>query len=151
MTDSQKQQSKVPESYAEVEKISRSMLVWANTFPEKPVDIIRYEQLRVEVSMALYTVQGAYIKKRYILGGHQGEYAFQIFYRIKPGDSNDARLDADALLNRFGDWARKNLPDLGDAVRPLRMEPTAQSSKMAAYEDGFEDYMIPMKLTYEIV
>ena len=58
---------------------------------------------------------------------------------------------ADALLNRFGDWARDNLPDLGDAVRPLRMEPTAQSSKMAAYEDGFEDYMIPMKLTYEIV
>ena len=140
----------------EVDKISRSMLVWANTFPEKPVTVIKYEFLTVddastdETGMALSTIQGTYITKRFILGGYQAEYQFKMIYRIKPGRRNDKRLEADELLNHFGDWARKNLPDLGDEIRALRVEPTTQSSKFAAYKDGYEDYQILMKLTYEV-
>ena len=69
----------------EVDKISRSMLVWANTFPEKPVDIIKYEFLTAdqgdETGMALSTIQGTYITKRFILGGYQAEYQFKLIYR----------------------------------------------------------------------
>lgn len=138
----------------EVDKISRSMLVWANTFPEKPVTVIRYEFLSVdgteETSMALSTIQGTYITRRYIIGGYQAEYQFKIIYRIKPGNSNDKRLQADEMLNRFGDWARTQKPDLGEGINALKVEPTTQSSKFAAYEDGYEDYQILMRLTYEV-
>jgi hypothetical protein len=89
-----------------------------------------------ETAMALSTIQGTYITKQYILGGYQAEYQFKLIYRIKPGNSNDRRLEADELLNHFGDWARKNLPDLGDGVRALKVEPTTQSSKFASYEGG---------------
>lgn len=130
------------------------MSVWVNTFPEKPVGIIKYEFLNIEqgeeTAMALSTIQGTYITKRFILGGYQAEYQFKLIYRIKPGKSNDKRLEADELLNHFGDWARNQNPDLGDGIRALRVEPTTQSSKFAAYEDGYEDYQILMKLTYEV-
>ena len=136
----------------EVDQISRYMLVWANTFLEKPVEIIKYEFLDVssgdEASMALSTIQGTYITRQYLSGDYQAEYQFKLIYRIKPGNSNDKRLKADETLNRFGDWARTQKPDLGDGIRAMRIEPTTQSSKFAAYEDGFEDYQILMKLTY---
>ena len=73
----------------EVDKISRSMNVWVNTFPEKPVTMIKYESLDTaigeETAMALSTIQGTYITKQYILGGYQAEYQFKLIYRIKPG------------------------------------------------------------------
>lgn len=140
----------------EVDKISRSMLVWANTFPDKPVTVIKYEFLDVdeisgdEAGMALSTIQGTYITRQYIIGGYQAEYQFKVIYRIKPGNSNDKRLQADEMLNRFGDWVRTQKPDLGDGINALRVEPTTQSSKFAAYEDGYEDYQILMRLTYEV-
>lgn len=138
----------------EVDKISRSMLVWANTFPDKPVTVIKYEFLTVdsteETGMALSTIQGTYITRKYIIGGYQAEYQFKIIYRIKPGDSNNKRLQADEMLNRFGDWARTQNPDLGEGINALRVEPTTQSSKFAQYEDGYEDYQILMRLTYEV-
>lgn len=154
--NSKKEKPRILAAAEEVDQISRSMLVWVNTFPEKPVYIIKYEFLSIddvtgdETAMALSTIQGTYITRRYILGGYQAEYQFKLIYRIKPGDSNDKRLEADELLNHFGDWARKNIPDLGEEIRALRVEPTTQSSKFAAYEDGYEDYQILMKLTYEV-
>ena len=153
MNSEKKQKPRMLAAAEEVDKISRSMLV-ANTFPEKPVDIIKYEFLSAdqgdETGMALSTIQGTYITRRFITGGYQGEYQFKLIYRIKPGRSNDKRLEADELLNHFGDWARHNLPDLGGEIGALRVEPTTQSSKFAAYEDGYEDYQILMKLTYEV-
>lgn len=132
------------------------MLVWINAFPDKPVAVIKYEFLDVdeaagdETAMALSTIQGTYITRRYIIGGYQAEYRFKLIYRLKPGTSNDRRLQADEMLNRFGDWARTQRPDLGEGIRALKVEPTTQSSKFAAYEDGYEDYQILMRLIYEV-
>lgn len=142
-------------SAQEVEKISRAMLAWANAFPDRPAPV-RFEYLPAggtaapETGMALSTVQGTAITRRYLLGGYQAEYQFQIVYRVKPGGSNDRRLSAGELLSRFGDWAEKNRPSLGPGIRALRVEPVTYPSKFAAYEDGYEDYQIFMKLTYEV-
>ena len=133
---------------AEEADISRKMLVWANTFPDKPTNI-DFEYLAPDgEGMALSTIQGAYITKRYVCGGYRAEYDFKLIYRIK-GTSNDKRLTADAVLNSFGDWARKNLPSLDAIV--LKVEPTARAALFAIYENGDEDHQILMKLTYENV
>lgn len=156
MISDKKERPKVLAAAAEVQTISRSMLVWANTFPDKPVAIINYEFLDVdmakpdEVGMTLSTIPGTYITSKYILGGYQAEYQFEMLYRIKPGDSIDARLEAVELLNRFGDWARTHKPELGEGIRALRVEPTTQAAKLAAFENGYEDYQILMRLTYEV-
>ena len=132
------------------------MLVWANTFPDKPVAVIKYDFLDIddaagdETAMALSTIQGTYITRQYIVGGYQAEYQFKLISRIKPGNSNNKRLQADEMLNCFGDGARTQKPDLGEGINALKVEPTTQSSKFAAYEDGYEDYQILMKLTYEV-
>lgn len=133
-------------------KISRAMMAWINTFPDLPVGIVNYEQLKADAtSMALSTIQGAYIVRRYIYGGHQGEYQFKVIYRLKPGSSNDARLKADELLNAIGDWAMDHEPDLGENVRVMRVEATTRSSLFAIYENGDEDHQIMMRLIYEVI
>lgn len=138
---------------AEEEQLSRSVLIWLNTFPDIPeaVDTIRYEALKDDTTcMALSTIQGAYITKRYILGGYRAEYQFKVIYRIKPGNSMDKRLKADELLDKLGIWASRNKPNLGD-IRALWAGPTTQSSLFAMYENGDEDHQILMKLEYEVI
>jgi hypothetical protein len=132
--------------------ISRRMVVWANSFPDSPVGFINYEQLDGEAnSMALSTIQGTYITKRFICGGYEAEYQFKIVYRIFAGNSNDARLSADELLDRFGDWATTEKPEIWDGIRVLKVEPTTRSSLFAAYDDGTEDHQIMMRMIYEVI
>lgn len=138
---------------AEEEQLSRNVLIWLNTFPDIPetVDTIRYEALKDDTTcMALSTIQGAYITKRYILGGYRAEYQFKVIYRIKPGNSMDKRLKADELLDKLGIWASRNKPNWGD-IRVLWVGPTTQSSLFAMYENRDEDHQILMKLEYEVI
>lgn len=138
----------------EEQRISRYMMAWVNGYPDIPAAITRvdFEQLAADrPGLALSTIQAAYLRRRYIYGGHEGEYQFKLIYRIKPGTSNDARLKADELLNAIGDWAAQNLPDLGEDVRVKRVEVTARSSLFAAYENGDEDHQILMRMIYEVI
>lgn len=150
--DSKKQKRLV--SAEEEQDISRKMMIWANSFSDDdmPTATINYEFLAADsASMALSMIQGAYITRKFILGGHEAEYQFKIIARIIPGSSNDKRLKCDAMLNRFGDWAMQNYPDLGDSVIVQKVEPTSRAAMFARYEDGTEDHQILMKLTYEVI
>jgi len=138
-------------SAAEEYQVSRKLLVWLNTYPEKPVDLIRFEFLPADTTaMAMSTIQAAYILQKYILGGYKAEYQFKLIYRIKPGNSNDKRLKADELLDALGDWTIGQRPDIGEGKTVVSVEPTTRSSLFAVYENGDEDHQILMKLTYEV-
>lgn len=136
---------------AEDSKITRTLLAWLNTFPDKPVTMIKYEQLEDKtVAMALSTIQSTYIVRSYITGGHLAEYQFKIIYRVRPGSSIDARLTADELLDRFGDWLAENRPDFGEDIIITKLAPTTRSSLFAAYDNGDEDHQILFLLQYEV-
>ena len=138
-------------SAAEEYQVSRKLLVWLNTYPEKPVDLIRFEFLPADTTaMAMSTIQAAYILQKYILGGYKAEYQFKLIYRIKPGNSNDKRLKADELLDALGDWTIGQRPDIGEGKTVVSVEPTTRSSLFSVYENGDEDHQILMKLTYEV-
>lgn len=139
-------------SNAETDNVSRKMLAWLNTYPEKPVSLIEFEYLETDKpSMALSIIQGAYKTKQYISGGYVAQYQFKVIYRVQPGRSNNARLNADELLNAMGDWmsSRSNYPDIG--YRILRIVCDSRSSLFAAYENGDEDHQILMTMTYEVI
>ncbi len=136
----------------ETDRVARNVLKWLNGWPELPVDVIRYEFLPANApSMAMSNIQGAYITQRYILGGYAAEYQFKVIYRIKPGNSMDARLKADETLNRLGAWAEKGKPDLGAGVLVNKVQATSLSALFAQYEGGEEDHQILMKANYEVI
>ena len=113
-------------SSSEKADLDRLMLIWANRFPGIPenVDLIKYEYFAAKTAgMALSSVQGAVITKKYICGGYQSEYSFEIHYQIAPpGKSDDTRLKAVEVLNKFADWAQMQRPDIGEGRRALRVE-----------------------------
>ena len=138
-------------SNAETDKVSRNMLTWLNTYPEKPVPLIEFENLKAgEPSMALSTIQGAYKTKQYITGGYVAQYQFKVIYRLQAVTNND-RLSADELLNVMGDWMteRKNWPDIG--YRILHVTCDSRSSLFGAYDNGDEDHQILMTMNYEVI
>lgn len=141
-------------SKTEEDAIARKLLTFINSYPDLPANImlVQYEQLPDDgAGMAVSSIQGTYITRRYITGGHEAEYQFKIIYRIKPGTSNERRLAADELLDRIGTWSAENKPDLGDGINAKRIEQTTRSAIFAAYENGDEDHQILMKLTYEVI
>ena len=132
--------------------IDRKVLAWLNDSPDLPVKVIEMQPMLPinQVGMAVAASTNAFYSKRYILGGYRAEYSFQIFYRIRPGDSMNARLEALETLNTIGDWCRENKPNLGDAIRVLNVSPVSSAELLAPYEGGDEDYFIEIRLTYEV-
>lgn len=154
------EQRRVMVASEEEREISRRMMVWINRCPELPeeISLVSFEVFQVSAAgeplvpgMILSSDQGAYITQRYITGGHRAEYDFTLHMRIRPGNSNDARLTADETLNAVGAWASENLPDLGGGIRVIKVEATARAAFLGNYENGDEDHQIPIKLTYEVV
>ena len=132
-------------------EITRRVLGWLNGFPGLPVKLIDFENLQADREcMALHIPTGAAIRKRYILGGHQGELSFILIYRCKP-DTVDKRLKAVELLDALGDQAAANLPglNLGSDTRALGIEVTTRAALAGRNDNGDEEFQIFLKLIYE--
>ena len=130
----------------EQEGISRAVLSWL----KKHNPDIEFEYLPPERSgMSLTTIQGAYKTAQYIDGSYEAQYQFGILYRSLPTDSEE-RLDAESELNKLGEWAEENWPDLGDGKNVTTVQRTSSASLLARYEDKIEDYQILMTMEYEV-
>lgn len=132
--------------------IARSLLLWLNTVPDKPVSKIEFEFLpKDRPGMSLTAIQAAYKTREYILGGYEAQYQFGILYRVQ-SDDDDSRLSADEELNRIAGWMERNQRGLaldGAVLRSIVRNSTAAT--IAVYEDGSRDHQILMTLTYEVI
>lgn len=134
----------------ETARISRTVLAWLNRWPDKPVRI-DFEYLNEDApGMALSTIQGAYMTKRYIDGTYEAQYQFKVAYRLQP-TGNNGRLDADEVLDALGIWATQNPPSLGDGFHVREVTFNSMSSLFARYADGSEDHQILMTIDYEVI
>lgn len=131
--------------------IERQVMVWLNTWPDKPGDIGYVALDAGRPGLSLFLDEGAYIERRYVCGGHRAVYPFAVVRRIIPGESQDERLGAVELLNRLGAWITKNPPALPGGLRTVRVEPPSRGRYVGAGDSGDEDYEIKIKLTYEVI
>lgn len=147
-----KQQPREAVPAYEQEQVSRGLLAWLNQYPDFPVGIRRFdfEFLATDKPcMALSTIQGTYITKRYVGGDYMAEYQFKLIYRGQPTD-NGERLEMDEVLDAIGDWAarRRDKPDIGPKKQMQRITVNARSSLFGRYDNGDEDHQILMTLNY---
>ena len=111
---------KIPVSATEEDQVTRKLLIWLNSYPDLPVDMIRFEFLAADTEgMALSTIQAGYITRQYILGGYQAELQFKIIYRLKPGNSNDKRLKADEILIVVGHNKETLMDSIGSSYNGI--------------------------------
>lgn len=149
MSEQEKTRDYVP--YEQEKALDRLVMIWVNTWPDKPAGTIRFTQLDADAaSMAVFPEQSPYITRRYITGGYRAVYSFELVYRVKPGTSDDARLRADEALNSFGSWAAGHPPAPRDGLRFQTVEPAGRAVISARYDNGDEDHRILVRLTYEV-
>jgi len=100
--------------------ISRMLMIWINTFSDEEMLFVNYEFLAADsAGMALSTIPGTYITRRYILGGHEAEYQFKIIARITPRKRSKQRK---ALERRRASQQARRLGD-GKLPRPRKEHP----------------------------
>ena len=135
----------------EEREVSRTLLAWLNTNPDKP-QRINFEFLPDDgTGLSLSAIQAAVKTRQYIFGGYEAQYQFALIYRSQPGD-NDTRLEAVEMLNELGAWAERNAGSLLlDQARVKTLRRTSNAALLAVYEDGSRDHQILMNLTYEVI
>ena len=135
----------------EEREVSRTLLAWLNTNPDKP-QRINFEFLPDDgTGLSLSAIQAAVKTRQYIFGGYEAQYQFALIYRSQPGD-NDTRLEAVEMLNELGAWAERNAGSLLlDQARVKTLRRTSNAALLAVYEDGSRDHQILMNLIYEVI
>lgn len=131
----------------EQDTIARTVRAWLNTCSYKPRKI-GFEYLS-ELGMAMSTIQGIYTK-RFIDGSYEAQYQFRLVYRLIPS-TDDERLTADETLNKIGRWitVEADPPVISNNIIVRKFERT-MSSLFNRYDDGAEDHIIDITMTYEV-
>lgn len=144
------QNTRVLVSAAEQKKISRAVLKWLDSYPDKPGKKMDFEFLGKTSGLCVSTVQSAYKTRQYINGGYQAQYQFQIVYRMIAANA-DARLAADEALDMYGEWAEQNPPELPEGINRWKVRRDTGASIMARYDNNAEDHTIQLTLIYEVI
>lgn len=138
----------------ETDQVARALLVWLNSWPGKPVDLINFEFLQDDAEcMTMSEIQGAYKTKQYIDGSYEAQYQFKVIYRSASLNSLDKRLKAIEMLNAFADWMgnAETTPMLGAGRIFKEIKTNSRASLFGRYADGTEDIQVLMTMNYEVI
>lgn len=148
------EQPKTSVPNVETDQVARALLVWLNSWPEKPVELINFEFLRDDAEcMTMSEIQGAYKTKQYIDGAYEAQYQYKIVYRSAGLTSLDKRLKAIEMLNAFADWMAntETKPMLGSGRNFKEIKTDSRASLFGRYADGTEDIQVLMTMIYEVM
>ncbi len=134
----------------ERDNIARKVVDLVNTFPSIPC-LCTYQDLQTDaVNLTLASLAGAPRTEEDVVGGYTGEFAFAIYLRVYPDDSND-RLDCEQLLTEIGEYITSESATLkldgGRVVEEIEQTQTAALIERA--DDGSITYQTIFSLRYE--
>lgn len=143
--------TKVLVSASEQTEIARAVLIWLNTYEDKPKKV-DFEYLGKTSGICVSVVQAAFKTRQYITGGYEAQFQFQVVLRLI-ADDVEKRLKADEDLNKLGEWMESNISSLNlpNGISNSRIRRDMAAAIMARYDNNAEDHSISMTLTYEVI
>ena len=143
--------TKVLVSASEQTEIARAVLIWLNTYEDKPKKV-DFEYLGKTSGICVSVVQAAFKTRQYITGGYEAQFQFQVVLRLI-ADDVEKRLKADEDLNKLGEWMEANVSSLNlpNGISNSRIRRDMAAAIMARYDNNAEDHSITMTLTYEVI
>lgn len=143
--------TKVLVSASEQTEIARAVLIWLNTYEDKPKKV-DFEYLGKTSGICVSVVQAAFKTRQYITGGYEAQFQFQVVLRLI-ADDVEKRLKADEDLNKLGEWMEANVSSLNlpNGISNSRIRRDMAAAIMARYDNNAEDHSISMTLTYEVI
>jgi len=129
---------------------SRAVRAWLNTSPVKPC-IVGMEYLPDDYGCALSVTETPYKVRQYINGGYLAAYECDLIYRCIPA-TDEQRVEADELLDRFAVWAANNASKLTiTGARVKRVQRATPATLTARYSNGAEDHTAHLIINFEVI
>ena len=136
--------------------IAAALIDHLNSWADKPCEIKLEDFSKHPPSMMMQQLSGSYKLRSYVNGSYLGEYPFAVYIRIE-GVDTESKYDATGCLLGLAKWfneknadgTRKNLPELTDGCKAIKIELESLPSLAARYNDGTEDYQALFKMQYK--
>lgn len=139
-----------PLSNSEYKKVGAAVYDRVCDYPNLPANaVVDYQALNGIGHLGVMSVPGGKYRKRYITGGFEAEYPFQILYKTSPTE-NSLSFNAESLIDDLADWLEQRpYPTLTDdrVVERISMDSTTYIS--TADNDGSVVYVRSGVVTYE--